>query len=65
MAQTARPRLKLVGEDGTAFAILGKAMRAAREAGWSQERIDQYKRDATSGDYHTLLTTTIRYFDVR
>jgi len=60
-----KPPLKLVGEDGNAFAILGRAFRAAREAGWCRFRFEQYKAKATSGDYDNLLAVTMEYFDVR
>lgn len=59
-----KPRLKLVGTDGNAYAILGKAFRAARLAGWTQERIEEYKAKATSGDYNNLLAVTMEYFRV-
>jgi len=59
------PILKIIGEDGNAFAILGKAQRVARQAGWPQEKIDQMMNKAKSGDYDHLLQTMMEYFDVR
>jgi hypothetical protein len=59
-----KPRLKIIGEDGSAFAILGKAFRQAREAGWTQEQIEDYKARATAGDYNNLLRVTMGFFDV-
>ena len=59
-----KPRLKLTGEDGNAFAILGKAFREARRAGWSPEKIKEYKDKATKGDYDNLLAVTTQYFNV-
>lgn len=59
-----KPPLQLVGRDGNAFAILGAAFRAAKQAGWSQAQIDEYKQKATSGDYDNLLAVTQDYFDV-
>jgi hypothetical protein len=61
---SSKPRLQLVGQDGNAFMILGLAIRAAKKAGWTQEQIDQYKQEATSGDYDNLLATTMDFFDV-
>ncbi len=58
-----KPRLHLVGEDSNALAILGRAQRAAREAGWSGERIEDVMIEAISGGYGHLVTTMIRYFD--
>lgn len=60
-----KPKLKLVGEDGNAFAVLGAAQRAARNAGWTKEQIDAYRTEAMSGDYDNLLAVTQEYFDVR
>lgn len=31
-----KPRLKLSGEDGNAFSILGRAKQAAEKAGWEK-----------------------------
>lgn len=60
-----RPPLKLIGEDGNAFVVLGQAVRAAKAAGWSQEEIDEYKQRAMGGNYDNLLAVTQEYFDVQ
>jgi hypothetical protein len=57
-------KVKLVGEDGNAFAILGCCQRAARQAGLPKSEIDEFRREATSGDYDHLLQTCIRWFEV-
>jgi hypothetical protein len=54
-------KVKLVGEDGNAFAILGRVMKAMKSAGLSKEIQDAYFAEATSGDYDHLLQTTLRY----
>jgi hypothetical protein len=59
-----KPKLKLVGEDGNAFAILGRAFSVARKAGWSKEKISQFQKEATSGNYDHLLQTCMKYFEV-
>ena len=59
-----RPVVKLIGQDGNAFAILGLAIRAAKKVGWTQAQIDDYKQKATSGDYDNLLRVTMEMFDV-
>lgn len=59
-----KPKLKLVGEDGNAFMILGLAQRAAKKAGWTKEQIDEYMTKAMAGNYDHLLQTTMEYFDV-
>jgi hypothetical protein len=48
----------LIGEDGNAFAILGRVQREMRRAGVSKEAIDEYRQDAMSGDYNHLLAVT-------
>ncbi len=58
-----KPKLKLVGQDGHAFSILGRALGAAKKAGWSAEEREAYREEATSGDYNHLLATTMDYFD--
>ncbi len=59
-----KPELKLIGEDGNVFFILGKAVREARRAGWSEEKIEQFKEDAMSGNYDRALQTCMEYFEV-
>lgn len=49
----------LVGEDGNAFAIVGRMLRALRRAGASPEYRAAYMRDATSGGYDHLLAVTM------
>jgi len=59
-----KPKLVLVGEDGNAFFILGKAFREAKRAGWTAEKIQRFKTEATAGDYDHLLQTCMNYFEV-
>jgi len=60
-----KPYLKLVGQDGNAFTILGLALRAAKAAGWTEAQRDAYTKAAMAGDYDHLLTVTQEHFDVR
>lgn len=60
-----RPRLKLTGQDGNAFMILGLARRAAVKANWPKERVDTVLAEMKSGDYNKLLATAMEHFDVR
>lgn len=59
-----KPKLKLVGREGNAFAVLGAAERVARKAGWDRDRIDGLLKEATSGDYNHLLATVQQHFNV-
>ncbi len=54
--------LKLVGEDGNAFSILGRAKNALKK-GNRMDLWDEYSKKAMSGDYNHLLCTTMDYFD--
>jgi hypothetical protein len=55
--------VKLVGEDGNAFAIMGRVTQAMKRAGLSKADIDAYRDEAMSGDYDHLLKTTIEYVE--
>jgi hypothetical protein len=57
-------KVKLIGEDGNAFHIIGKVSKALRKAGYDQEFIKEYQRQATSSDYNNLLQTTMCYVEV-
>ena len=56
-------RVRLVGEDGNAFSILGRVQGAMRRAGVSQEDRDAFMAEATSGDYDHLLRTVMATVD--
>jgi Domain of unknown function (DUF4314) len=56
-------QVQLSGEDGNAFAILGRTAAALRAAGVPQEEIDAFFAEATSGDYDHLLHTTMAWVD--
>lgn len=49
----------LVGEDGNAFAILGRVTGALRRAGVDEAERDAFVAEATSGDYDNLLRTVL------
>lgn len=56
--------VKLTGEDGNAFAIMGAVRREMRRHGVPKEEIDAYIAEATSGDYDHLLATTMEWVEV-
>lgn len=56
-----KPKLSIIGTDGNAFAILGKARRVAIKNNMDWPAIH---KEATSGDYNHLLTTMMKYFEV-
>jgi len=55
--------VQLVGEDGNAFSILGRVTRALRRGGATIDDINEFQREATSGDYDNLLRTVCKYVD--
>jgi hypothetical protein len=56
--------VKLVGEDGNAFAILGRVGWAMRKAQVPDAQIQAFKAEAMSGDYDHLLATVMRWVEV-
>ena len=57
--------VKLVGNDGNAFFILGSVMKALRRAKVSEAEISAYMKEAQSGDYDNLLQVTMKWVDVQ
>ena len=57
-------KVKLVGNSGNAFAIMGAVLKALRTAGVSKIEQDKFKKEATSGDYDDLLCTCMRWVNV-
>jgi len=58
-----KPIVSLVGEDGNAFAIMGKCKRAARSC-WTQQELELFLEEAISGDYDHLLGLVQTYFEI-
>ena len=56
--------VQLVGEDGNAFAILGRVTKALRRGGVSAAEQAQFTAEATAGDYDHLLRTVIAWVEV-
>lgn len=56
--------IPMVGEDGNAFAILGRVKRIMRRAGLSDEEWEGFRIEATCADYGQLLRTVMLWFSV-
>jgi hypothetical protein len=56
--------VNLIGEDGNAFAILGRVSNALKRAGVAKNECDAYFTEATAGDYDHLLRTTMSWVSV-
>lgn len=63
MSKFPNVHVKLVGEDGNAFAILGRVQRAMRLADIPQEEITAFRMEATSSDYDHLLATCLLWVE--
>jgi len=59
-----RAKVRLVGEDGNAFAIIGRTRRALQHAGADADDIATFIREATASDYDQLLATVLRWAEV-
>jgi hypothetical protein len=59
-----KPVVKLVGEDGNAWNLLGRVSRAMKAAGIPKETIDAFFAEATDGDYQNLLRVVMTYVEV-
>lgn len=57
-------KVQLVGEDGNAFAILGRVTGAMRRAGLAETERNAFTKEATSGDYDNLLRTVLAWVSV-
>ena len=56
--------VQLTGRDGNAYAILGSVASALRKAGVDKAEIDEFRQEATSGDYGHLLRTCMSWVEV-
>jgi hypothetical protein len=56
--------VELSGPDGNAHPVLGRCRRAAAAADLSDEEIAAFVAEAAANDYHHLLRTPMRWFEV-
>jgi len=56
--------VELTGEDGNAFAIIGRATNRMRRAKCTQEQISEFQAEATQGNYDHVIQTCMEYFNV-
>ena len=59
-----KPTVTLAGEDGNAFTIIGKCMKALKQ-NVGIEIAKQFQSEAMSGDYDHLLQTAMKYCNVK
>ena len=53
--------VKLIGEDGNAYAILSRVRAALREGGATNEQVKEFLAEATRGNYDHLLQTVLAW----
>lgn len=58
-----KPTVKLCGENGNAFYIIGACVKALKRAGMDKEA-EEFKKEAMAGDYDNLLQTAMKYCEV-
>lgn len=56
--------VQLVGLDGNAFSILGRCRAAMKRAHLPEAEINEFTKEAVSGDYNHLLATCVEWFNV-
>lgn len=56
--------VKLVGEDGNAFTIVGIVKKALKENGVPKEEINKFIEQALEGDYNKVLITCIKWVNI-
>lgn len=56
--------VELIGQDGNAFMVLGLVSKALKRAGVPKAEVDEYMKEAMSGDYDNLLQVTMQYVEV-
>jgi len=56
--------VKLTGEDGNAFYILGKVRKALTNAGVDKQGVDLFTNQAMSGNYDDLLQTVTKWVTI-
>lgn len=54
-------QVRLVGEDGNAYAIVGRVTTALRRHGVAVTMIDAFRSEAYGGDYDNLLRTCLEW----
>lgn len=57
--------VKLVGQDGNAFAIMGRVTSALRAGSVSPADIKEFQTEAMSSDYAHLLRTCMNWVNVQ
>jgi hypothetical protein len=63
MSEKIEPKVKLVGEDGNVFNLLGICVRALKKVGQHEEAKELQKRVFGCGSYDEALVIMMEYID--
>lgn len=55
--------VELTGQGGNAYGIIGRTIKALRQAGASRDEIDAFMAEAASGDFDKVLATVIAWVE--
>jgi hypothetical protein len=58
------PTVKLSGENGNAFNVMGLVSEALREHGADKEYITKYFQESTAGNYDNLLRVAMKFANI-
>lgn len=58
-----RPKMKLIGQDGNIFSIMGRASRLLKENGQNKEAEEMFERVKSSGSYYQALGIISEYVE--
>ena len=56
--------VQLTGEDGNAFFIIGRVMKALKRGGVEKAEVEAFSQEAMSGDYNNVLQTAMKWVSV-
>jgi hypothetical protein len=56
--------VKLIGQDGNAFNLIGLVIDALRKAKIDQVTIGEFRNEVTSGDYDHVLQTIMKWVTI-
>jgi len=65
MPKYPKVKVKLIGQDGNALAILGRVTKAMRQAGVTEQEVKDFVTEATKGNYDHLLFTVTQWVNVK
>jgi hypothetical protein len=58
-------RVRLTGQDGNAFSIIGRVREALSDADVPDEKVKRFAAEAMSGNYDHLIQTVMRWVKVK